>query len=311
MKDKTVKKPKCLKRFTSHQKRQFVVGYLFMLPWIIGFLLLTAYPFIRTIYLSFFEVALTIEGWQINFAGLSNYDVALFRNVYFVPNLISFAIMELTYAPAITVIAFILALLLNKGIKAQGFFRALFFLPVIVMSGPVMYQLLDSGGLTGIEIDSMIMYSMVSSFSVTVANALVFLFENYSVLLWFTGIPIILFINGLQKIDVSIVEAAKIDSATSWQILWKISIPIIKPIILVAVILTIVQLAGYTLNPVLPQIQESIHQTVGGLGLASAFAWIYTFVVLGLIGLAYFFLKPPKETLPSDVKRRARAWNER
>jgi len=294
----------------ANQRRQMIVGYLFMSPWIIGFLLLTAYPFIRTIYLSFFDVALTIEGWQINFSGLNNYDIALFRNINFVPNLISFIIMEITYAPAITVIAFILALLLNRGLKGQTWFRALFFLPVIVMSGPVMYQLLDSGGLTGIQIDSMMLFSMVNALSVTMAQALVFLFENYSVLLWFTGIPIILFINGLQKIDGSILEAAKIDSATSWQILWKISIPMLKPIILVAFIITIVQLAGYTLNPVLPQIQDSIHQTVGGLGLASAFAWIYSFVVLALIGVAYLFLRSPEEKVPPVVKTRPKAWNE-
>jgi len=294
----------------ANQRRQMIVGYLFMSPWIIGFLLLTAYPFIRTIYLSFFDVALTIEGWQINFSGLNNYDIALFRNINFVPNLISFIIMEITYAPAITVIAFILALLLNRGLKGQTWFRALFFLPVIVMSGPVMYQLLDSGGLTGIQIDSMMLFSMVNALSATMAQALVFLFENYSVLLWFTGIPIILFINGLQKIDGSILEAAKIDSATSWQILWKISIPMLKPIILVAFIITIVQLAGYTLNPVLPQIQDSIHQTVGGLGLASAFAWIYSFVVLALIGVAYLFLRSPEEKVPPVVKTRPKAWNE-
>jgi len=204
-----------------------------------------------------------------------------------VPALISFLTMELTYAPVITVIAFILALLLNQNIKFRAGFRALFFMPVIVMSGPVMYQLMDSGGMTFTGINDMVLYQMVAQFSRPLANALVFLFQNFSMVLWFTGIPIILFITGLQKINTSMLEAAKIDSATSWQILWKIVIPIVRPIAMVSVILTIVQLGTYSINPVLPMVQEAIYNTTSGLGLASAFAWIYTLAALALMGLAF------------------------
>jgi len=299
------------KRRSYQSKRSAVVGYAFMLPWILGFLVFTAVPFIFTIYLSFFEVNRTILGWEYSFVGLDNYHMAFLRNEEFVPNLISFVIMQLTYAPIITVIAFMLALLLNRGIKARGFFRALFFLPVIVMSGPVMHELMDSGGLASVGIEAMVLFNMVFQFSPHVAQALVFMFENYTVMLWFTGIPIILFISGLQKIDNGILEAARIDSATNWQILWKITVPIIKPIVLVSFILTIVQLATFTLNPVLPMIQDAIANIVSGQGIASAFAWVYTLVVLLLIGFAYVFLKDKKDEIPKDVKRRARAWNER
>jgi len=299
------------KRNKSIAKRQALVGYMFMLPWILGFLLLTAYPFFYTIYLSFHHVQFTILGWELSFIGVDNFNLAFLRNPLFVPNLISFVIMQATYTPAITVIAFILALLLNRGIKGQSLFRAFFFLPVIVMSGPVMNQLMEAGGLTGVDISEMMLYNMVEQFSPHLAAALEFLFENYSAVLWFTGIPIVLFINGLQKMDSAMLEAAKIDSATGWQILWKITIPVLRPIILVSVILTVVQLAGYTLNPVLPMIQSAIFDTVGGLGLASAFAWVYSMLVLLIIGLAFVLLKGPKDITPQETKRRARAWNER
>ena len=299
------------KKASAIIKRQALLGYAFMLPWILGFLLLTAFPFFHTIFLSFHHVQYTILGWETTFAGIDNYDLAFLRNPTFMPNIISFVIMQITYTPTITVIAFLLALLLNRGLKGQGIFRALFFLPVIVMSGPVMNELMEAGGLSGIDISEMALYGMVAQFSPHVANALAFLFENYSALLWFTGIPIVLFISGLQKINSGILEAARIDSATSWQILWKITIPILRPIVMVSVILTVVQLSSYTLNPVLPMIQSAIFDTVGGLGLASAFAWIYTLVVLLLIGLAFLILKNPKEIVPKEVKRRTRAWNER
>jgi ABC-type sugar transport system permease subunit len=292
---KEMKNTKRKKRHSMLEKRQGVLGYLFLSPWIAGFLIFTAVPFLYTIFLSFHDVALTVEGWKTTFSGLNNYNVAFFTNTDYVPALISFITMELTYAPTIVVIAFILAMLLNREIRFRTGFRALFFLPVIVMSGPVMYQLMDSGSTENVGIRDMVLYNMVAQFSVPVARALEFLFENYSIMLWFTGIPIVLFISGLQKINVSVMEAAKIDSATPWQILWKITIPILQPIVLVCFIFTIVQLGVYSLNPVMPLIQNAIYNTVSGLGLASAFAWIYSALALAIIAIAFVLLKARDE----------------
>jgi ABC-type sugar transport system permease subunit len=290
------------------EKRQGFIGYMFLLPWLIGFFTFTVWPFVYTIFLSFHEVRLTVEGWETTFNSIDNYNLAFLRNTEFVPALISFITMELLYAPVITVIAFILALLLNQNIKFKTAFRALFFLPVIVMSGPVMYQLMDSGSMTFGGIRDMILYQMVEQFSRPLANALVSLFQNYSMVLWFTGIPIILFISGLQKINDSMLEAAKIDSATTWQILWKIIIPIIRPIAMVSIILTIVQLGTYSINPVLPLVQNAIYNTTSGLGVASAFAWIYTVSALALMGLAFTLLNQRedlvKEQMISAKKRK-------
>lgn len=276
-------------------RRQNILGYAFMLPWIAGFTGFTAIPFLYTIFLSFHDVSLTVEGWKTVFTGINNYNVVFFRNTEYAPALVSFITMEFTYAPAIVVIAFILALLLNREIAFRSGFRALFFLPVIVMSGPVMYQLMDAGGAKNIGIEDMMLYNMIAQFSRPVARGLSILFENYSMVLWFTGIPIVLFINGLQKISVHVIEAARIDAATPWQILWKITIPILRPIVLVCFILTIVQLGVYSLNPVMPLIQNALYNTVSGLGLASAMAWVYSAIALGIIALAFFLLKGPNE----------------
>jgi ABC-type sugar transport system permease subunit len=283
------------------EKRQGLIGYMFLLPWLIGFFTFTVWPFVYTIFLSFHEVRLTVEGWETTFNGIDNYNLAFLRNTEFVPALISFLTMELLYAPVITVIAFILALLLNQNIKFKTTFRALFFLPVIVMSGPVMYQLMDSGGMTFGGITDMVLYQMVEQFSRPLANALGALFQNYSMVRWFTGIPIILFISGLQKINESMLEAAKIDSATTWQILWKIIIPIIRPIAMVSIILTIVQLGTYSINPVLPLVQNAIYNTTSGLGVASAFAWIYTVSALALMGFAFALLSQREDSMKEQM----------
>ena len=309
------------KKDISVKRRQYLLFYMFMAPWLIGFFLFTAWPFFYTIFLSFHSVSHNIHGWEREFIGIDNYNLALLRNPNFVPALISFFTMQVAYVPAITVIAFILALLLNRGINFRGMFRAIFFLPVIVMSGPVMSHLLsageaiagppgEEGGTQGAMLTWTWLNNIVAHFSYQLSGMLMFLYTNFTTVLWFTGIPIILFLSALQKIDNGVLEAARIDSATSWQILWLITVPVLRPIILVSVILTIVQIASFPLNPVLPMIQESMFQTTHGLGLASAFTWIYSFVILAIIGVAFIFLKNPKEEIPPEVKRKARAWNE-
>jgi ABC-type sugar transport system permease subunit len=82
-------------------------------------------------------------------------------------------------------------------------------------------------------------------------------------------------------------EAAQIDSANAWQILWKITMPIIKPIVLVVTTFTIANLGTYSINPVYDLIRTATENTSGGLGIASTYAWIYSLVVLLIIGAAF------------------------
>lgn len=284
------------KRLTSYQQRQNRQGYLFMLPWMIGFVIFTAIPFIATIYLSFTEVRQTVLGFKITFIGLDNYIMAFFENVEFVPAMIAFLGMIIPYTFVIVILSFVLAYLLNKITFLRGFLRTIYFLPVIIMSGPVMYQLIDSSSYSArvdnfLEFSDIFIVQMVASYSRSFAMLLIDIFEQLSIILWFTGIPIILFINGLQKINPSLYEAAQIDSANSWQILWKITIPIIKPLVLVVTIFTIANLGTFSINPVYDLIKKATENTSGGLGIAATFSWIYSLVVLIIIGIAFLIFR--------------------
>lgn len=267
-----------------------------MLPWIVGFVIFTAIPFVATIYLSFTEVRQTVLGFKITFIGLDNYIMAFFENVEFVPAMLSFLGMIIPYTFVILILSFILAYLLNKITFLKGFLRTIYFLPVIIMSGPVMYQLIDSSSEAS-RIDTYLKFSdifivqMVASYSRKFALLLIGIFDQLSIILWFTGIPIILFINGLQKINPNLYEAAQIDSANSWQILWKITIPIIKPLALVVTIFTIVNLGTFSINPVYGLIKTATENTSGGLGIAATYSWIYSFVVLILIGITFLIFR--------------------
>jgi ABC-type sugar transport system permease subunit len=163
-----------------------------------------------------------------------------------------------------------------------------------------MDQLMNNNATTLDDFSENIVFSMLNNYSPFFAETMLALFTNFTLVLWFTGIPIILFINGLQKINQSLFEAAKIDGATNWQILWKITIPIIKPTALIVAIFTIVQIGMYNINPLYSLIQQSMYNYEGGLGLSSAYAIIYTLIVLVYVALAFIILGNKREK--KDIK---------
>lgn len=285
---KKVKKSKKIKGFKEISNR---AGYKFFMPWLIGFIIFTAFPFVYTIYLSFSSVRLTVLGWETTFNGIANYVTALLRNTSYTPALVQFFLAEVIYVPVIITVALILAILMNGDFKFRTLFRVIYFLPVIVISGSVMTQLMSTGSVQIGNVRGVFIFQILESYSPILADLVIFLFNNFAIVLWFSGIPIVLFLNGLQKINTQLFEAAQIDGATGWQILWKITLPIIRPIILVSTIFTIVQLGMFPINPVYGMIQNAIFDTVAGLGLASAYAWIYSFLVLILLGVAFLLLK--------------------
>ena len=291
-----------MKRMKTWKHRQNRNGYLFMLPWMLGFTIFTAFPFIATIYLSFTNVNSTILGFEITWAGVANYITAFFKNTEFVPALGGYLKMVIPYTFVVVVVSFIIAYILEHIVKLKGFFRTIYFLPVIIMSGPVMAKLLDTKVsdmqmFAGESYSDIFIIQMIASYSRSAASLMTDVFSGLSTILWFTGIPIVLFINGLQKINPSLYEAARIDSANSWQILWKITLPIIRPIALIITIFTIAQLGTYDINPVYSLIVSYMGNTSGGLGFAATYAWIYTLIVLLLMGVAFLIFRERKSKI--------------
>ncbi len=304
MAEKAVKKavkektPRRSRRAPSYEKRQNRLGYGFMLPWIIGFLVFTLIPFGATIVLSFCNVSTNVTGYDITFAGGSNYYTAFFRNTEFVPALGAFIAMVVPYTFVIIIVSFFMAYLLNKIEAGKGLMRTIYFLPVIIMSGPVMSQILDQadeavqmaqGMNSGYE--GVFILEMIRSYSPRLAGFMGNIFDQLTMILWFTGIPIVLFVSGLQRINGSLYEAAKIDMANEWQILWKITIPMIKPTALVATIFTIAQLGTYDTSAIYELIKTATANTNGGFGFAATYSWIYCIIVLIIIGLGCLIFK--------------------
>ena len=288
---KKVKQKKAAANILS-AKMQNRMGYMFLLPWLIGFIIFTGIPIFATIYLSFFAVEWNIQGLSLDFVGWGNYSMALFQNLEFNPAMATYVITIFTYTPAILVISFILAYFLNMKLRFRLWFRTIYFLPVIVLSGPVMHEIMDTGSSGGeIDLAGIFIFRIVYYYFPAAGVVLLALFSNFSIILWFTGIPIVLFITAMQKVNPSLYEAARIDSASTWQILFKITVPLIKPTMLIATIFTIAQLGVFATNPVYDLIRRSIIYAAAGHGLASAFAWMYSIVTLLIIGLCALLLR--------------------
>lgn len=282
-------------------RRHNRLGYLFMSPWILGFVLFTLFPFLMTVTLSFCSVSSTIKGYEFAFIGLDNYYTAFFRNTEFVPAMLSFLGMVVPYTFIIIVVSFILAYLLNKIKFGRTVMRVIYFLPIIILSGPVMSQILDradeaitlSQGVSEVY-RSIWIFRILYSYSPRFTLYLEAIFDQLSMILWFTGIPIVLFISAMQRINASLYEAARIDGATEWQILWKVTVPMAKPTALVASIFTIVQLGSYDTSDIYGLIKAATNNTSSGLGYAATYAWLYGILVLLVIGAAFLIFREKK-----------------
>ena len=309
-------KTKRTKKMRTYQQRQDRTGYMFMAPWILGFLLFTLFPFVYTIYLSFTNVSRSVYGFDIKWMGIKNYINAFVGNGEFLPALLSYIKMIIPYTFIVVVLSFIIAYLLCKIKTGKGLLRTIYFLPVIIMSGPVMTQIMEVQGAAAAAAETtstavkeatnaysnIFIMQIIDSYSPALANGLAGIFDQLSIILWFTGIPIVLFINGLQKINPSIYEAAKIDSANAWQIMWKITILMLKQIGLIITVFTVIQLGMFSsINPLYELIQDKTGDIANGLGYAATYAWIYTVVVLLIVGFVFLLFKDRK---PKDIKAR-------
>ncbi len=255
------------------------IGYLFVLPWILGFAVFTAYPIFYSLYLSFFKVAVSNNGIQTTFLGLQNYIQAFTGDVNFITNLGTYLQQIFIFSLLIVILALLIAMMLNQKIKGIGIFRTIFFLPVIIASGPVL-QKLESLGMTKIG-GAAATTTLTGIFGVIVG----FVMNNLIILLWFTGVPILIFLAALQKQDNNIFEAARIDGAGAWEIFWKITLPQLSSMILVNMVYVIVTYSTSDSQPVISTISTNMFAQNTGLGYSAALAWIFFVIIAAVIGI--------------------------
>lgn len=287
------KRKKILKLSTRHS----LVGWIFMLPWTIGFVIFFAYPLIQSVVFSLNKVVITAQGRKMNYVGSGNFADIFTKDAAFVERLSNFLVELILELPLIIVFSLVIAILLNQKVKCKGLFRTLFFLPIIVVSGPVLNMLLNTGSTTIPLIEQYGVYDAISGFLPSYLQQPVqTLFSELLLILWYSGVPTLIFFAGLQKIDASLYEAAYMDGASSWVSFWKIVLPSMRGMILIGCIYVTVFLATSEINDVIILIRDYMLNVNKGFGISAAMSWIYSLCILAAIGLCYLLFGHERKT---------------
>lgn len=278
------------------QKRKAISGYLFISPFILGFLVFMVKPLFESLYMSFCTVELGAGVYNPMWKGLLNYKNAFLVDADFNKYLVEELTRMLIYSLAIMVFSFFVALILNQKFKGRALVRAVFFLPVILSSGVIL----------GLETNNALMSRMQDTIEMTTegisvtaavedllrtAGVGVKAFEKvfeiidniYDVAIS-SGIQIIIFLSGLQTISSSMYEAAAIEGCTKWESLWKITFPMVSGLLLVNWIYTIIDFCMRSDNKVIDKITTVMVSQLQ-YGFASAMSWVYFLVVIAYVGI--------------------------
>jgi len=270
------------------KKRSALYGYLFTLPWLIGFLSFTLYPLVSSLFMSLNKVQITGDGIKAKYIGLGNIVYALTLDFEFLKAMVETGRFIIVLTPLIVIISLIIALLLNKKLMFRTFFRAIYFLPVIIISGELMNSLKNNGAFDIIDLteNSVLRWMDYSNFS-QIYLIIELLLKNVFSVMWFSGVQILIYLSGLQKLDASVYEAAYIDGASGWQTFWKLTLPAMKQFTTLNIIYTIVLLATFPTSEVVAMIKSKMFGKgdYEGLGYSSALAWIYFVMIILIIFL--------------------------
>ena len=242
---KKKRNPHDKRRITRRTLREWGFGYLFIAPWIVGVSIFFLYAMVRSLEFSFSKVELSngVILHPLENGLFENFVKVFTTDVNFPTILANFGVGLVLQLPVIIAFSLIIALLLTSNIRCRSLFRMIFFLPVIIATGPVMSKLTAQGVSSVPMVSQNALLSVLSELPEFIYQPISNLFSGLIMTLWNSGIQILIFLAGLQKVQRTLYEAAKIDGASGWESFWKITLPTVKPLILLNSIYTVVTLA--------------------------------------------------------------------
>lgn len=302
-----------IKKPLSYDKQKVLFGWLFLAPWLIGFVGIFLYSMIDSVIYSmsnvyflgpssaeqvasfvtnrgitgntFFKMGILFE-----FVGFQNFVYAWNIHSEYRRVLISSMVESLINLPVILIFSLLIATMLNTKFKGNVFARAVFFLPVILaseavtiaLSQAVDLQALMQGNSMGIFGNFQLNTLLIESgFPEKIVEFLVSIVNTIFSIISLAGVQILIFLAGLQSIPTHLYEAAKVEGATPYESFWKITIPMVSPHVITVGVFTIVD--SFLKSPVTSLIiQTKDNQQYG---VSSAMAWIYFLAVMLLLGL--------------------------
>ncbi len=282
------------RRSLRPRTRSTITGTLFFLPWLIGFFAITAYPLVYSLVICFNQVQIKPGAIELKPIGWEYFRQAFAVDTEYPTKLLASLASVLLGTPLVVVFSLVIALLLNRRFRGRTVYRIVFFLPVVIMSGPVMSELMTESSAMSINMDIMGLRSILMELDYGWARILLTFLNSFVRILWFCGVQIIVFLAGLQKIDRNMYEAAAIDGATAWEAFWKITLPHLRPIILLNAIYTIIEMGTAADDATNGKIVSAIRDIARPYSYAAVLSWIYAFGLLLLILLAFLLLRPRK-----------------
>lgn len=281
-----------LKHGITLRLREALQGYAFILIWIIGFLIFTFVPLIETLRYSFNTVTVSSSAITFSFVDWANYSRALFTDPNFIELLIGYTVETLVSVPIVLIFAMTIAILLNFDFKFKGLFRVIFFLPIVITSGPVIRELTAQGAASAPSIANVpAVIAFLEELPRALRNPVEYLLTSFILILWFSGVQILIYLASLQKVNPSVYEAAAIDGASSWATFWKITLPSLSTATVINAVYTIVTLSHFSENKVIQYIYSQTYDILGGIGYASAMSFIYLAIMISLLAFVYVFLQ--------------------
>lgn len=288
------------KSFLSLKAKESAAGRIFVLPFYIGFLLFSLVPLVETLIMTVNDVKIEYGGYNMTYVGLENFNYIYNVDTEFLYNLFSAVGNMLWQVPVVLIISIILAQIINTDFAGRTFVRAILFVPVIVMTGTVVLIIQNdvvasaalNGGIvaggeieytTGLE-DILLqagLGSKVIEFFITLTNSM---FN----LVWKTGVQIVIFLAGLQGISPSLYEASSIEGATKWENFFKITLPMMMPMVVINTVFTIVDFFTDTTNAAMNQVMVAVEGLL--FGRAAAMAWSYFVLIAIMITIVMLIL---------------------
>ncbi len=293
---KSTKKEGGFLKNLPYEKRKGLYGYGFIALWMVGTLIFFLYPLANSLIYSFMDVRPETGGMTGAWVGIDNYKYVFTEDQHYAKYLVSVLGETLWQTPLILIFSLFIAVILNQKFKGRTFARAVFFLPVIIATGPV-YSIINgdianSGASSAGQFSTMFSTDLMGELfqfigiyglSDNMQTMVETVSNNIFGIVWSTGIQILIFLAALQNIPVSAKEAAQMEGATAWEYFWKITLPYVSPMILANLIFTVIDSFTSPDNLVMGRVLDM--QSDWKYGQAAAMAWVYFLIVLAAVGI--------------------------
>lgn len=287
-----------MKHRLSYEKKKGLYGYGFIALWFIGALMFFIIPVCKSFFYSFNDVSPETGYLARSWVGMANYKRAFMTDPTFRQYLVS-ALKDMALnLPIIVVFSMFVAIIINQKFRGRGFARAVFFLPVIIATGPVYAIItgdLNTNGNNSAEqfstmfeadmVDQLLEFVGIYGFGTQFTEMLTTVTSDILNLIWKCGIQIIIFLSALQGIPTSAKEVASIEGATAWEFFWKITLPYVSPMILVNIVYTVIDSFTDPTNEVMARVLEV--QRDWQYGYSASMAWSYFGIILIALGIIF------------------------